>query len=99
MKYQKRTLREYQQTLIDDYYDMWMHRILDPLCEAFQQWKRGNLKHSEVTELIHKAHKENQKVYSFFTQSRASIVNFIKVDRDWFDRWVANHPPPPGIEL
>jgi hypothetical protein len=28
-------LREYQQTLIDDYYDMWMHQILDPPYEAF----------------------------------------------------------------
>ena len=99
MRQQKRTLREYQQALIDAYYDMWMHQILDPLYEAFQQWKRGDLEHSALTELIHKVHRENQKVYSFFTQSRASIVNYIKVDQDWFASWIANHPPPPGVEL
>jgi hypothetical protein len=95
----ERPLREYQQALIDDYYDTWMHQILDPLYEAFQKWKQGDLEHSELTELIHKAHKENQKVYSFFTQSRDSIISFIKMDKAWFDNWRANHPPPPGIKL
>ena len=99
MRQQKRTLREYQQELIDAYYDMWMHSILDPLYEAFQQWKRGDLQHSELTELIHKVHRENQKVYSFFVQSRTSIINCIKMDRAWFENWKATHPPPPGIEL
>lgn len=98
-KEQKRSLREYQQVLINAYYDMWMHKILDPLYEAFQQWKLGVLKHDELTELIHKVHGENQKVYSFFTQSRDSIVRYIKMDQSWFANWKANHPPPPGIEL
>ena len=95
----KRPLREYQQALIDAYHDMWMHQILDPIYEAFQQWKRGDLQHHELTELIHKVHKENQKVYSFFTQSRDSIISSIKMDQAWFDRWRAEHPLPPGIEL
>ncbi len=84
MKHQRKALREYQQALIDDYYDLWMHQILDPLYEAFQQWKRGDLEHSRLTELIHKVHRENQKVYSFFTQSRDSIIGCIKMDHDWF---------------
>jgi hypothetical protein len=95
----KGRLREYQQALIDAYYDMWMHQILDPLYEAFQQWKQGDLQHDELTELIHKVHRENQKVYSFFTQSRDSIISCIKMDQAWFAKWRANHPPPPGIEL
>jgi hypothetical protein len=99
MRLQKRTLREYQQALIDAYYDMWMHSILDPLYEASLQWKRGDLQHSELTELIHKVHRENQKVYSFFTQNRTSIINCIKMDGTWFENWKATHPPPPGIEL
>jgi|YelNatPaOPRAMG01_1025707.scaffolds.fasta_scaffold175933_1 hypothetical protein len=99
MRQRKRTLREHQQALIDAYYDMRMHQILDPLYEAFQRWKRGDLQHSELTELIHKVHRENQKVYSFSTQSRASIVNYIKADKDWFAGWIANHPPPRGVEL
>ena len=99
MRQQKRTLREYQQALIDAYYDMWMHSILGPLYEAFQQWKRGDLQHSELTELIHRVHRENQKVYTFFTQSRTSIIDCIKMDRAWFENWKAAHPPPPGIEL
>ena len=88
----KGPLREYQQALIDAYYDMWMHQILDPLYEAFQQWKRGDLQHGELTEIIHKVHRENQKVYSFFTQKHDSIINFIKADQAWFARWRADIP-------
>ena len=98
-KQRKGPLQEYQQALIDAYYDMWMHKILDPLFEAFQQWKQGNLQHNELTELIHKVHRENQQVYSFFAQSRDSIIGCIKMDQTWFSNWMANNPLPPGIEL
>lgn len=95
-----RQLREYQQALIDAYHDTWMHQILDPLYEAFQRWKQGDLQHQELTELIHNVHRENQKVYSFFTQSRASLIRCIKMDQDWFANWRANNPPPaPEMEL
>lgn len=99
MKGQKAVSREYQQALIDAYYDTRMHEILDPLYEAFQQWKRGNIKHNDLTELIHKVHRENQRVYSLFTQSRHHIVACIKLDDDWFQKWLRNNPPPPGMEL
>jgi len=51
-----KALKEYQQALIDAYYDSWMKEMLEPLYKAFQQWKQGNLKHDELTELIHKTH-------------------------------------------
>lgn len=76
-----------------------MHRILDPLHDAFQQWKRGELSHDALSELIHKAHQENQKAYSFFTQGRDWIVTGIKMDADWFAAWKRDNPPPPGVEL
>ncbi|MBM3120269.1 MAG: hypothetical protein FJ006_12135 [Chloroflexi bacterium] len=98
MKGQKKPLREYQQSMIDAYYDSWMKEMLEPLYEAFQQWKRGDLKHDELTELIHKVHRENQKGYSFFTQGRSHIIACIKMDSDWFPEWLRNNPPPPGVE-
>ena len=39
-----KALREYQQALIDAYYDNWMKEMLEPLYQAFQQWKQGKLK-------------------------------------------------------
>ncbi|MBI4329961.1 MAG: hypothetical protein HY673_01610 [Chloroflexi bacterium] len=95
----RKGLRDYQQAMIDAYYDAWMHRVLDPLYEAFQQWKRGDLPHDALTELIHEVHRENQKAYSFFTQSRNEIIACIKMDGDWFAPWLAANPPPPGVEL
>lgn len=51
MRSQKRALREYQQALIDAYYDAWMKEMLEPLYEAFQQRKRGDFNHNDLTEL------------------------------------------------
>ena len=96
---QKKLLREYQQSMINAYYDSWMKEMLEPLYEAFQQWKQGSLKHDELTELIHKIHRENQRGYSFFTQGRSQIIGCIKMDGDWFTGWSKNNPPPPGAEL
>jgi hypothetical protein len=93
---QKQPLREYQQALINAYYDIWTHRMPDPLYEAFQQWKRGDLHHDELTELIHGVNREKQRVYSFFTQSRDPIISFIKLNQAWFADWRANHPPCSG---
>jgi hypothetical protein len=76
-----------------------MHEILDPLYESFQKWKTGELTHDGVSDLIHKAHKENQKIYSLFTQGRAWLITCIKMDKDWFQVWFQNNPPPPGVEL
>lgn len=99
MSSQKNVSRQYEQALIGAYYDSRMHEILDPLFDAFQQWKAGHLSHDELTELIHKVHRENQRAYSFFTQSRKTIVLCVKMDNDWFDGWLRENPPPPGVEL
>jgi len=53
MKGQKMALREYQQSLIDAYHNAWMYEILDPLYEAFQRWKRGDLEHGRETTHLH----------------------------------------------
>ena len=90
---------QWEQTLIDAYYDMQYHRVLDPLYEKFQQWKSGELTHDDIDEAIHQTHRENQKLYSFFTQNRDMLVFLIERDEEWFPAWVADHPPPPGINL
>jgi len=94
-----KALREYQQALIDAYYDNWMKEMLEPLYQAFEQWKQGKLKHDELTKLIHRTHRENQKAYSFFTQGRSQIIACIKMDNEWFAAWLRDNPPPHGVEL
>jgi hypothetical protein len=50
MSAKRKVAREYEQSLIDAYYDFRMHEILDLLYDAFQQWKQGELQHDEATE-------------------------------------------------
>jgi hypothetical protein len=90
---------QWEQALIDAYYDARMHEVLDPLYEKFQQWKAGELQHWDMDQAIHEAHKMNQKLYSFFTQRREMLVFLIQSDEEWFFPWVADHPPPPGVAI
>ena len=44
-----------------------MHGILDSPYESLQKWKAGELTRYDFTDLIHKIHKDNQEIDSFFT--------------------------------
>lgn len=91
--------REWEQALIDAYYDHRWHQVLDPLHEKFQRWKAGELTHADMDQAIHEAHKQNQDLYRLFRENRGLLVGLIQWDREWFSGWVADNPPPPGVEL
>jgi hypothetical protein len=91
--------RQWEQALIDDYYDHRWRQILEPLYEKFQRWHAGGLSHDDLDTAIHETHKQTQKIYSFFTERRAMLVNMIQWDRKWFEPWVKDHEPPPGVKL
>ena len=99
---QKRKSPEWQweQALIDAFSDKCWHDVLDPLYEKFQRWKVGELGHWDMDEAIHEVHRQNQRLYGFFDQRREMIVFLIQYqDQEWFTGWVAEHPPPPGVEV
>jgi hypothetical protein len=91
--------REWEQALIDAYYDYRWRQVLDPLYEQFQRWKAGELTHADMDRAIHETHKQNQDLYRLFRENRRLLVGLIQWDRAWFDGWVADNPPPSGVEL
>jgi hypothetical protein len=101
MSRKKRKTPEWQweRDLIDDYYDHRWRQVLDPLYDKFQRWKAGELDHYDMDQAIHETHKQNQELYRFFRESRSFLVRLIQWDREWFEGWVADHPPLPGVEL
>jgi hypothetical protein len=50
----KRETPEYQweETLLEAYYDHRWHEVLDPLYEKFQRWKAGELPHDDMNHAI-----------------------------------------------
>ena len=48
---------------------------------------------------IHEAYKQTHELYNLFTGKRDFLVGLIQLDREWFEAWVADNPPPPGVEL
>ncbi len=87
--------QQWEQQLVADYYDARYRELLDPLYEQFQRWKTSELSHDDIAEAIHKVHRENQKLYSFFTGRRDLLAFTIqRQDEEWFEKWVVDHPPP-----
>ena len=90
---------QWEQALIDAYYDHRWHEGLDPLYEKFQRWAAGELTHEDMDQAIHETHKQNQGLYSLFTESRSFLAGGIQLDEEWFDGWVTDNPAPPGVKL
>ena len=90
---------QWEQALLDDYYDHRWHQVLNPLYEKFQRWAAGELTHDDMDQAIHETHKENQHLYSLFGQGRSFLVGTIQWDEAWFEEWVVDHPPPAGVQL
>jgi hypothetical protein len=102
MAHKKRTQTpEYQweQALLDAYYDYRWRQVLEPLYQKFQQWKACELDHMDMDEANHQTHKQTQDVYVFFTQKRNLLVRVIQLDEAWFQAWVKDNPPPAGYLL
>lgn len=72
--------RQMEREMIDKYYDKKMREILQPLYEEFQRWKRGEISHYELSEAIHKCHKQNQKIYRLFQGSREFLLKLIEIE-------------------
>jgi hypothetical protein len=87
---------DWDQQMIDDYYDYRWHRLIDPLCDKMQLWKDGNLTHAEMEETLEEIHQEICEVRILFRQRKDRLVNLIQHwDRDWFEEWLRKHAPPP----
>lgn len=102
MSHKKRTQTpEYQweQALLDAFYDYRWRQVLEPLYQKFQQWKTGELNHKDMDEAIHQTHKQTQDVYSIFTMKREVLVRAIQLNEEWFQAWVKDNPPPMGYLL
>jgi hypothetical protein len=102
MAHKKRTQTpEYQweQALLDAYYDYRWREVLEPLYQKFQQWKVGELDQIDMSEAIHQTHKQTQEVYRFFTEKRDWLVRVIQLNEAWFQQWVKDNPPPEGYSL
>lgn len=90
---------QWERALIDAYADHRWHQLLDPLHDQLHRWERGELTHDELDQAIHQTHKETQRLYTLFTERRVLLVHMTQWNQEWFDVWVAQHPPPPTVTL
>jgi hypothetical protein len=91
---------QWEQALIDAYIDYRWRAVFDALHEQLHRWESGELTHDEMGTEVHKTHKETREIYtSLYYPKREELVLHSQLDAIWFERWVSDHPAPPGIDL
>ena len=98
-KYRYTSKREWEQALIDAYHDFRWREVLDPLFEKFRRWEAGELDHAVLGASIRATNGPMFDIRRFFTQKRSVVVKFAQWERDWFEDWGRDNPPPPDVEL
>ncbi|HEX2911819.1 MAG TPA: hypothetical protein VH186_13505 [Chloroflexia bacterium] len=90
---------QWEQQLIQAYYDYRYLKLLDPLYDEFQHWKEGDRTHEAITSFIHEVHRQMAELHNLFGNNRKWLLTLIQLDEDWFQKWLAAHPAPPGVEI
>jgi hypothetical protein len=90
---------QWEESLLEAYYDHCWREVLDPLYEQLARWKKGELEHEEVSNSIHQTHKQTARLYNLFIQKRDFLVVIAQQEQDWFNSWLTGHPAPSEVEL
>jgi hypothetical protein len=91
--------KDWEQTLTEAYWDHRWRQIMDPLCDAFQKWKAGELSHEEVNRAIDRAYEEKTAINSLLKQRQDRAAGLIRCwDPEWFNKWIEEHRPHEHIE-
>ena len=86
--------RQWEQALVDAYYDYRWRQVLQPLHDDFQRWAAGELTHDDLDQEIHQTHKKIRELYRMFSEKREWLARAIQLDEDWYREWVKDHPAP-----
>ncbi len=90
---------QWEQVLIQAYYDHRWRELLEPLYAQFQRWKTGEVTHEAISSAIHEVHKQAPDLHNLFGANRDWLVKLIQIDRAFFEEFLKDHPIPPGVEL
>lgn len=91
--------RQWEDALVQAYYDYRWHQLLDPLYEQMQSWKRGELEHEDINQAVHQTNKQSRVLYNLFSEKRDFLILLAQADQEWFDYWVAQHPVPAEVTV
>lgn len=92
--------KNWEETMVNAYWDYRWRQIMDPLCDAFQRWKAGELGHADVDRAIDTAYKDKCLINNLLTHRpdrAAAVIQWW--DREWFLTWIQENRPPPDVEL
>ncbi|NOU92568.1 hypothetical protein GC093_04890 [Paenibacillus sp. LMG 31456] len=72
--------KQQERELLDEYHKLVTEQALDPLYQAFLDWKQATLPYYDLTERIHLFHKKNQDIYKDFEYTgRKELVLLAKL--------------------
>ena len=94
---EKMSPKDWEQRMIDAYYDYSWRRMLEPPCETFKAWKADKIGYAEVNQAIEGVYREKCALNNLVSQRYDRTACLIQVwDREWFDAWIKEHRPSAG---
>jgi len=92
---------QWEQALIDTWQHHRWQEVFDELHAQLHRWECGELGDLDMDAAVYAAHKETQVVYGSLCirSKRDDLILYAQFDDAWFQPWLAQHPPPPGITL
>ena len=90
----------WEEKLVDDYRDYRWRQLMEPMCDKMDRWRAGELTYAEMDQSLEECHRRACEVRNVLTQRTDRLVTLIQwLDREWFEEWVKNYSPPPGVRL
>lgn len=90
----------WQSSLVKAYLDYRWHRLMNPLCNAFQRWKAGLADYTEMEQALDRAYQDKCALRNLGELRLDHMMAIIQVsDREWFLRWIEEHHPSLATEM
>jgi hypothetical protein len=91
--------KSWEQAMTEAYWDYRWRQIMEPLCDTFQRWKAGKLRHADVDRAIDAAYKEKCAINSVLGQRHDRAAAIIRCwDSEWFEAWLEENRPTADVE-
>jgi len=94
------TVQQWEQKLVEDYYNYRWEQLLEPLCATSERWKAGELTIPDMAQALNEVHGQVYELDKLFGQRDDRLVMLIQwLDREWFEAWLEAYSPPKGARL
>lgn len=90
----------WEERLVTDYREYRWRQLMEPMCRRVEKWKAGELTPAEMEQAFEECYQKVTELRHILNQRSDRAALLIQVlDREWFEEWIREHTPPPGVPV